>query len=230
MNKIGRVLNSIYDKTIVVVFIILLLFSCYLIYDTWYIRYVSAGSNYLAYKPDLENPDAYKELGEECIGWITIDDTDIDYPIMQSKDNTKYLNTNPYGEYSLAGSIFLDYKNKPDFTDNYSLLFGHHMAHNQMFGALDLFWEEDYFNSHRTGKLTVDKNIYVLDAFAMMITDAKESLLFDTNYQEGQYEFIKENANFFREPKDKRRIIALSTCKDPGTTERTILFCMIREK
>ena len=235
-NKTGKILNYIYDRLILIVFILLLLFSCYLTYDTWYVRYVSAGNNYLAYKPSLEEPEAYKELGEECIGWIAIDDTSIDYPIMQSKDNSKYLNTNPYGEYSLAGSIFLDFKNKPDFSDSYNLIYGHHMSmrtkdgKNSMFGCLDLFWEEQYFNTHKTGKLTADKTIHDLDVFAIIITDANESLLFDTNYQEGQYEFIKENAKFFREPKDKKRIVALSTCKDPGTTERTIVFCMIKEK
>ena len=229
-NRVGKILNYIYDRLMVVVFILLLLFSCYLTYDTWYVRYVSAGNKYLAYKPSLEDPEAYKELGKECIGWITIDDTSIDYPIMQSKDNIKYLNTNPYGEYSLAGSLFLDYKNDSKFNDYYSLIYGHHMARGQMLGSLDLFWEEDYFNSHKTGTLIVDDIIYDLDIFAMIITDANESLLFDTNYQEGQYEFIQANANFFREPKDKKRIVALSTCKDPGTTERTILFCMIREK
>ena len=230
MNKLGKILNEIYDKMIIIVFIILLLFSCYMMYDTWYIRYVSAGSNYNVYKPSLDNPDAYKELGEECIGWITLDDTNIDYPIMQAKDNNKYLNTNPYGEYSLAGSIFLDFKNKPEFTDRYNLTFGHHMANYQMYGALDLFWEEDYFNEHKTGILTTSLGTYELDIFAVIITDANEKLLFDTNYQEGQYEFVKENAKFFREPRDKERIVALSTCKDPGTTERTIVFCMVKEK
>lgn len=230
INKVGKLLNNIYDRLIVAVFILLLLFSCYMMYDTWYIRYVSAGNNYLAYKPSLEDPEAYKELGKECIGWITIDNTSIDYPIMQAKDNIKYLNTNPYGEYSLAGSLFLDYKNNSKFNDYYSLIYGHHMAKGQMLGSLDLFWEEDYFNNHKTGTLIVNDTIYDLDIFAMIITDANESLLFDTNYQTGQYEFIKENANFFREPKDKKRIVALSTCKDPGTTERTILFCMIKEK
>ena len=104
------------------------------------------------------------------------------------------------------------------------------MANYQMYGALDLFWEEDYFNEHKTGTLTTSLGIYEIDIFAVIITDANEKLLFDTNYQEGQYEFVKENAKFFREPRDKERIVALSTCKDPGTTERTIVFCMIKEK
>lgn len=42
------------------------------------------------------------------VAWLTIDDTKIDYPVMQGKDNTEYLNKDPYGDYALAGSIFLD--------------------------------------------------------------------------------------------------------------------------
>lgn len=230
LNSVGKILNEIYDRIIVVIFIILLLFSCYMMYDTWYIRYVSAGSSYNTYKPNLDNPDAYRELSDECVGWITLDDTSVDYPIMQGLDNNKYLNTNAYGEYSLAGSIFLDFKNNPDFTDNYSLVYGHHMSHGHMFGPLDLFWEKEYFDAHISGTLTTSTGIYKLEIFAVIITDANESLLFDVNYQEGQYEFIKNNAKFFREHVNKTRIVALSTCKDPGTTERTIVFCMIGDK
>jgi len=251
MKKLGNTLNNTYDRILVGVFVLLLLLSCYMAYDTWYVRYVSAGSDYNAYKPSLDNPDAYNELSDECIGWITLDRTSIDYPIMQAKDNNKYLNTNPYGEYSLAGSIFLDYKNSPDFSDPFSLVYGHHMSmrqsvflqnrndesydiakdpgRNSMFGALDLFNELEYFNEHTTGTLTAEGKVYNLEIFAFTITDANESIIFDPTNYKGQYEWVQKNNIYFREPLYKDRIVALSTCKDPGTTERTILFCSISE-
>ncbi|MBR1845920.1 MAG: class B sortase, partial [Oscillospiraceae bacterium] len=63
---------------------------------------------------------------------------------MQGETNGKYLNTDPYGEYSLSGSIFLDSRNAGDFSDSYSLVYGHHMADGMMFGALDAFFDEGY--------------------------------------------------------------------------------------
>lgn len=78
---------------------------------------------------------------------MTIDDTNIDYPVMQGEDNNEYLNKDPFGNYALSGSIFLDRRNNPEFKDYYSLIYGHHMEHGMMFGAIDEYLNEDYFNS-----------------------------------------------------------------------------------
>mgnify|MGYP002622333405 CR=1 FL=1 len=225
--KILKIINTVYDKIIVVVFIILLLLSLYFIYDSWYVRYISSGNSYNVYKPTLDNLDSYKDLSDECIGWITIDDTKIDYPIMQADDNSKYLNTDPYGEYSLAGSIFLDYKNNKNFTDPYNLIYGHHMSDYKMFGELDKFKFEEFFNSHRTGTLIIDNKQYKLDIFALVETDANVKPLFDPTNYTNQLELIKNSNVYYYEPKNKNIIIALSTCKEPSTTVRTMLICSL---
>src|SRR5699024_1912905 len=59
---------------------------------------------------------ALLEQNENVVGWITIDGTHIDYPILQSDNNIDYLTENYNGQYSIAGSIFMDYRN--DFEDN----------------------------------------------------------------------------------------------------------------
>ena len=78
------------------------------------------------------------------VGWIVVDDTNIDYPVMQGYDNSQYLNLDPYGEYSLSGSIFLDSRNSSDFTDPYSIIYGHHMEYGKMFGAIDDYLDDQY--------------------------------------------------------------------------------------
>lgn len=225
--KFIKALNIIYDKLIIIVFVILLLLSIYFIYDSWYVRYVASGNSYNVYKPTLEDLDAYKDLSEECIGWITIDDTSIDYPIMQADNNTKYLNTDPYGEYSLAGSIFLDCKNNKNFTDPYNLVYGHHMADYKMFGELDKFKSEEFFNSHRKGTLIINEKQYKLDIFAYLELDANVRPIFDPTNYTNQLDIIKNNNIYYKEPINKDNIVALSTCKEPGTTIRTLLICSI---
>ena len=84
-------------------------------------------------------------------GWLTVDGTNIDYPVMQGKDNNSYLNTDPFGNYSLTGSIFLDSRSSPDFSDEYSVVYGHHMDYGKMFGALDDFLNEKYLKQHSSG-------------------------------------------------------------------------------
>ena len=127
------------------VFVITLLIVCYGLYDTWYVYNKANDDGYLKYKPVAGSgmsEDA--PITEDMVAWITIDGTNIDYPVMQAADNMKYLNLNPYGEYSLSGSIFLDSRNSADFSDDYSILYGHHMEYGVMFGALDEFLDEKY--------------------------------------------------------------------------------------
>ena len=128
MERFLRSVNNVYDKIIIFIMILLILIGLYFMYDAYYIKYVSSGSSFSSYKPSEEEPYRYGELGKECIGWIEIYDTGIDYPLMQGKNNSKYLNTSPEGKYSLAGSIFLDWQCDPKLRDSFSLIYGHHMS------------------------------------------------------------------------------------------------------
>lgn len=228
-------INSVYDRLIILALVVLMLFGLYTTYDAWYVRYVSSGSALTAYRPTKEEPEVYLKLGPECIGWITIDDAYIDYPLMQGKDNTKYLNTGPDGKYSLAGSIFLDWQCDPELKEGFGLIFGHHMSSKSkkkpgpMFGALDWYNEKEWFDTHRTGTITLKGKEQKLDVFAFTVSDANQKIIFDPTNHTGQGEWIKENAIYYVEPKNPDRLVALATCKDPSTTERTLLFCSIYE-
>ncbi len=82
-------------------------------------------------KLKAENPDA--------IGWIRFDNQDelgINYPILYSGDNQKYLRTDLHGNSHIAGCIFLEGLNKSDFSDYYNIIYGHNMNDGSMFGSL----------------------------------------------------------------------------------------------
>ena len=95
--------------------------------------------------------DEYKKLVNEnkkLIGWLKIDDTNIDYPVVQTSDNEYYQDHNLNQEYDKNGSIFLDKDCdvlKP--STNY-ILYGHHMKSGNMFGKLDLYASESYCKKH----------------------------------------------------------------------------------
>ena len=95
--------------------------------------------------------DEYKTLYEKnkkLIGWLKIDDTNIDYPVMQTSDNEYYLTHNLNQEYDKNGSIFMDKDCdvlKP--STNY-ILYGHHMASGKMFGKLGLYQKKSYYEEH----------------------------------------------------------------------------------
>ena len=95
--------------------------------------------HYEIYRPteeDYGNFDELKAQNSDVCGWITIYGTHVDYPIVQSEDNSTYLMRNPRGEYSLSGSIFMDYMNQKDFSDFNTIIYGHHMD----LGILTSIW------------------------------------------------------------------------------------------
>ena len=115
-------MNMLYEKLMLCAFVVVLLIVVYGLYDTWYVFNNATDDSILKYKPTLGRgvPDD-APITEDMVAWITIDDTNIDYPVMQGDTNSKYLNIDPYGEYSLSGSIFLDSRNSSDFTDESSV-------------------------------------------------------------------------------------------------------------
>ena len=123
------------NAIVVIVAALLFLICLYAMIDA-YIVYVGANdSGIMKYKPESGNTEKLRELSENAVAWLTVDDTRIDYPVMQGENNTEYLNKAPNGEFSLSGSIFLDSRNDKTFSDPYSLIYGHHMEYGAMFGS-----------------------------------------------------------------------------------------------
>ena len=76
---------------------------------------------------------------------LALDGTKVDYPLLQSQDNVKYLDRNAFGDYTVSGSIFLDYRFNPNFTDFNTIIYGHSMASGAMFGEIQKFADQDFF-------------------------------------------------------------------------------------
>lgn len=85
----------------------------------------------------LVNPLREEFNNNDIIGFIVSDELGLKYPIVHSKDNKDYLNTDLYGRYSASGSIFLDKDCKEDFSGVNSCIYGHHMNDGSMFGRLE---------------------------------------------------------------------------------------------
>lgn len=225
--KIVHKVEDIFDRILKVFYIILLLIGVYFIVDT--LLFYNKQSDITAQKPDIINEDTLKDISGNCIGWITMKDSEIDFPIMQGKTNTEYLNVNPYGEYSLAGSIFLDSRNKEDFSDQFNIVYGHHMENYYMFGALDHWSEKDYFNSHQYGNIDTKKGKKLkLKVFAFLYCNVNSDEVFDVEGNiDHKLDFILSNSTHHSDFDKAKKIVVLTTCKEPGSTERTILACTI---
>lgn len=87
--------------------------------------------------------------GCSAASWIYIPDTNIDYPLVQGKDNEAFLTKNAYGEESRAGAIFLNCDNDARLTDVKSIIFGHNMKDGSMFHDLGKYKKEEFANAHK---------------------------------------------------------------------------------
>ena len=155
----ARVGNRILNIIVGILTLILFLYGAYCLWDTYVTaRGAFISDDLLEYKPipgQEENPtlDELMAINLDVVGWLTVDDTHIDYPVVQGENDMEYINKDVYGEFALPGSIFLSCVNSRDFSDPYSLVYGHHMANGAMFGDIVEFVNKDYFDTHTTGTL-----------------------------------------------------------------------------
>lgn len=111
-------------------------------------------NDFAIHKTTVQLPDVldeYKTLYEKnkkLIGWLKIDDTIIDYPVMQTGDNSYYLEHNFNQEYDKNGSLFLDYNCSIYPRSTNLIIYGHHMKSGQMFGQLQKYAKQSYGEKH----------------------------------------------------------------------------------
>ena len=110
----------------------------------------------------------------DCIGWLSIDGTNISYPVMHTpSDPQKYLRRNFYGEYSQSGVPFIDGRCSLQSTN--LIIYGHNMKNGTMFSDLKKYLDSEFLNAHRTVKFeTVDgiRCFTVTEILRTDITDA----------------------------------------------------------
>ena len=236
-------LNRAFDY---VVLLVMLLIGMLGIYFTWDATHISENASfrvYQQYKPaaDSEYTEGYDKLTEinpDVLGWITLYDTDIDYPLVQGETNSEYLYRNARGESSYTGSIFLDCHNSRDFSDFNTIIYGHHISGGAMFSDLDKFEEEDYFNTHKYGSLYYAGSDHIIEIFSFLndVSGYDEQIYsvgIETEEEQEKYiERLEVDALYNREldVTSEDNIVLLSTCSRNMTNGRYILAAVITEK
>lgn len=125
----------------------------------------------LLQKGCADNPD--------MIGWLVLPQTMIDYPLMGGTDSNRYTDHNYEGGYDLYGTPFLDSRNAVDFSDFFSLVFGHDMNNSAMFGSLDDFLQESAFADLSDGVLLLPDERYRLEVTASIAATCPAQELID---------------------------------------------------
>ena len=236
--KTARALQQVLTVLATAAAVLLILISAYFLYDDFYTQQAAFVSwDLMQYKPVVDAEDgrlSFRDLlslNKDTVGWLSIDGTNIDYPLMQGENDLEYVNKDIYGNFSLTGSIYLSSGNKADFSDPYSLIYGHHMDNGAMFGDIDRFLDQDFFASHKEGYILTPEIAFRLKIFALVETDAYEFLIYRSGEKTADdyrkfLDFIRDHAVYRDEirPEDLTCLVAMSTCAEGETNGRLVLF------
>ena len=221
----------------------MILYSGYAMYDSFSTQQQAYNSNreLLKYKDATlkanEDGTSLQTLVRDYRAWLTIDDSNIDYPVVQGADDLYYASHDVYQNVSLTGAIYLAAGNSRDLSDTYQVIYGHHMDNGAMFGALDQFKNRGYFDAHRNGSITAGDTTYGLTVFAVAETDAYEQQIYTVGNRAAEVRaFLTGDRShdtglgtkvliLDRKTADTAdRIVALSTCDNAETNGRLVVF------
>lgn len=163
-----------------------------------------------------------KNTNSETVGWIKVNNTKVDYPVVQTSNNDYYLKHSFDKSYNSLGWIFMDYRIKRDETDKNMTIYGHNSKNDAMFGSLkDILKEEWYSNSDNLNVTYIDENgTHTYKVFS--IYQIKKETYYTTTYFSSDDEFKnfidtlkgRSIVDFGVDVGTEDQILTLSTCAD----------------
>lgn len=171
------------------------------------------------------NLNYYTSKNNETVGWIQVNGTNINYPIVQHEDNNFYLEHDFYKRKTNIGWIFADYRNNMENLNNNTIIYGHNLINRTMFGSLPYMLNKNWFNSKNNQyiKLSTKTSNTIWQIFSVYKIEPT------TDYLQSVFNSIENYQNFLNTLKNRSirdfnvnlnytdKIITLSTCDDTGT-------------
>ena len=153
----------------------------------------------------------------DLVAWLYSPDTPIHYPIVQSGDNSYYLRRLPDGTDNPHGSLFLDYRNSADFTDWNLIVYGHNMKTEDMFGTLDRYQQQSYYEAHPVLYLLTPEADYRIRLIGGCVTAADSAVYTipaDAAERDRLVELVLQDTTFVSGERvgEGESLITLSTC------------------
>ncbi len=161
--------------------------------------------------------------------WLKVDNTNIDYPVVQGKDNHFYL-THDFNKNPLtSGSIFMDYRNNFE-KDNSIIVYGHNMRNKTMFAQLTKFKDKNFFNENNLIRIEYKNTTYIYEVFSVYVADLNNEDYLKVDFKdENDYKkylnYIKDKSLYKKDIdlNSNDNIITLYTCSYEFKDARTII-------
>ncbi len=178
-------------------------------------------------KTDLH---ALREVNSDVTGWISIPETEVSYPVLQTDNNKYYLNRTWDKDKNTVGGIFMECGNPSDMSSFNTIIYGHKMRNESMFGSLKNYAEAEYWQKHPYVYVVSDNGVYRYDIFAAFESGTKEVIYRLNIKRETQKEeliaFCLDNSVIDTGivPKADDRLLTLSTCTGHGHAKRWVVL------
>lgn len=177
---------------------------------------------------------ALKQKNSDIVAWIYSEDTPINYPVAQSTNNDYYLRRLVDGKYNQAGTIFMDYRNSNDFSDPNTIIYGHNMKDDSMFGTLTNYENQNYYDNHKEMFLYTENKNFKIEIFAGYTTSSDGDIYTYPKTSSSNKKLIdnaikKSKFSSDVEISSEDKIITLSTCAYTFEDARYVLLGVLRE-
>lgn len=178
--------------------------------------------NYIKMDMLSVNFDDLKKKNSDTVGWIKVEGTNINYPVVQTTDNKYYLNHSYDKTSNKAGWVFADYRNDLDNFDKNTIIYAHGRVDTTMFGSLKNILKSSWYNNKNNHiiKFSTPKENTLWQVFSVYTIEA-ESYYITTKFPSNEYfkEFVttlknRSKIEFSAIPNENDKILTLSTCKD----------------
>lgn len=135
-------------------------------------------------------------INPDFMGWISIENTNINYPYVRSTDNENYLDRDFYREKSASGAIFMDYRNLGNFNDSHTILYGHNMKSKTMFHQLNNYQDKGFFEENQVIEISGLYETKTFQVFSVYEISANEyAFQLDFENQEAYSSYLKSIAS-----------------------------------
>lgn len=178
--------------------------------------------------------EALLEINPDVIGWIYIEGTNINYPVVQGEDNDYYLYRLVDKTYNVSGSIFMDYRSDRDFSDQNTIIHGHHMRNDTMFAHITEYRTQEYYEAHPYALFMTPNGNYKLEFISGYVTEHDSNawkMRFSSDQEYSAWLDQTVRKSYFASdvsPTVQDRVVTLSTCTYEYDNARFVLIGVLR--
>ena len=178
---------------------------------------------------DSVNFNDLKSQNSDTVAWISVDGTNINYPIVQTDNNDYYLDHSFDKSYKKTGWTYMDYRNSTDMTDNNTIFYGHNLLNKTAFGSIANIFTDDWVNNsnHSIVILTEGKR-YIYKVFSAYYIDPEIYYLQTIFYSDSEYQSFlntlsaRNIINIDNSVLVTDKIITLSTCTEDNKGRKVV--------